>query len=72
MKLQIQRHTRKQGILSVPGIAGYKWVPARIGHFYKDKIFFYNTNGQLKTGKMGTHSSADTSPIQCSLKKGKD
>ncbi len=30
----------------VPGIAGYEWVPARIGHFYKDKIFFHNTNGQ--------------------------
>jgi len=29
-----------QGILSVPGIAGYEWVPARIGHFYKNKIFF--------------------------------
>jgi len=29
-----------QGILSVPGIAGYAWVPARIGHFYKYKIFF--------------------------------
>jgi len=30
-----------QGILSVLGIAGYKWVPARIGSFYKDKIFFF-------------------------------
>ncbi len=30
-----------QGILSVPGIAGYEWVPARIGRFYKDKIFFF-------------------------------
>ncbi len=29
-----------QGILSVPGIAGYEWVPARIGRFYKYKIFF--------------------------------
>ncbi len=29
-----------QGILSVPGIAGYVWVPARIGCFYKEKIFF--------------------------------
>jgi len=29
-----------QGILSVPGIAGYKLVPARIGRFYKYKIFF--------------------------------
>ncbi len=26
--------------LSLPGIAGYEWVPARIGRFYKDKIFF--------------------------------
>ncbi len=32
-------HTN-QGILIVPEIADYKWVPARIGHFYKDKIFF--------------------------------
>jgi len=31
---------QNQGILSVPGIAGYKWVPAKIGHFYKYKIFF--------------------------------
>ncbi len=29
-----------QGILSVPGIAGYKWVPARIGRFYQQKILF--------------------------------
>jgi len=29
-----------QGILSVPGIAGNEWVPARIGHFYNDTIFF--------------------------------
>jgi len=36
-----------QGILSIPGIAGYEWVPARIGCFYKGKIFFFhNTNGQ--------------------------
>ncbi len=55
-----------QGILSVPGIAGYKWVPARIGRFI-NTIFFHNSNGQLKTGKTGTHSSADTSPVQCSL-----
>jgi len=25
----------KQGILSIPGIAGYECVPARIGHFYQ-------------------------------------
>jgi len=25
----------EQGILSVPGIAGQEWVPARIGRFYK-------------------------------------
>jgi hypothetical protein len=24
----------------VPGIAGYKWVPVRIGRFYKYKIIF--------------------------------
>jgi len=35
-----------QGILSVPGIADYEWAPARIDPFYKDKIFFHNTNGQ--------------------------
>jgi hypothetical protein len=29
-----------QGILSVPVIAGYECVPARIGCFYEDKIFF--------------------------------
>jgi len=29
-----------QGILSVPGIAGYKWVPARIGGFGSKKILF--------------------------------
>jgi len=25
---------RQEGILSIPGIAGYEWVPARIGSFY--------------------------------------
>jgi len=30
-------------------------------------FFFHNTNSQLKTGKMGTHLSADTSPVKCSL-----
>jgi len=49
-----------QGILSVPGIAGYEWVPARIGCFINTKYFFHNTNGQLKAGKAGTHLSADT------------
>jgi len=33
-------HGFGQGILSVPGIAGHEWVPARIGHFYKDEIYF--------------------------------
>jgi len=56
-----------QGILSLPEIAGYEWVLARIGRFYRDKIFFHNTNGPLKTGKTGTHLSAVTSPDQCSL-----
>ncbi len=39
---ETEREAREinQGILSVPGIAGYDWVPARIGRFYKDKIFF--------------------------------
>jgi hypothetical protein len=27
-----------QGILGVPGIAGYEWVPATIGRFYQHKI----------------------------------
>ncbi len=27
--------TLYQGILSVLGIAGYEWVPSRIGYFYK-------------------------------------
>jgi len=35
--------------------------------FINTKYIFHNTNGQLKTGKTGTHSSADTSPVQCSL-----
>ncbi len=34
--------------------------------FINAKYFFHNTNGQLKTGKTGTHLSADTSPVQCS------
>jgi hypothetical protein len=44
-------------------------VPARIGRFYKYKIFFHNTNGQLKTRKTGTHLSANTSRVQGSLDK---
>jgi len=59
------------GMLIVPGIAGYEWVPARICRFFQNKIFFHYTNGQLKTGeKTGTHLSADTSPVHCSLSKG--
>ncbi len=30
-------------------------------------IYFLNTNSQYNTGKTGTHSSADTSTVQCSL-----
>ncbi len=37
--------------------------------FKKKKYFFHNTNGQLKTGKTGTHLPADTSLVQCSLFK---
>jgi len=40
---------------------------ARIGRFYKDKIFFSYYQRPIKTGKTGTHLSADTSPVQCSL-----
>ncbi len=29
-----------QGILSVLGIAGYEWVPARIGRFGNNKYLF--------------------------------
>ncbi len=47
-----------QGILYVPGIAGYKWVPARIGRFFNTKYCLYFTNGQLKTG---TQSYAEPS-----------
>jgi len=37
-------------------VAAYKWVPARIGRLFKDKVlFFHNTNGRLKTRKTGTH-----------------
>ncbi len=27
--------------------------------------YFFNTKGKLKTGKMGTHLSADTFSVQC-------
>ncbi len=33
----------------------------------QNKFFFHKTIGQIKTGKTGTHLSADTSPAQCSL-----
>jgi hypothetical protein len=53
----MEQKSLNQGILSVPGIAGYEWVPARLACFYQNKIlFFYFTNGQLKTGKTGTQS----------------
>jgi len=55
----------EQGILSVPGLAGYESVPARIGFFFNDKLFFIIPMANKKTGKTGTHSSADTSPVQC-------
>ncbi len=50
----------KSGILSVPGIAGFEWVPARIGCFGNKKYLFFKYNWHFKTGKTGTHSSADT------------
>jgi len=37
----ITKHVRNQGILSIPGIAGYEWVPARIGCFGNKKIFIF-------------------------------
>ncbi len=30
-----------QGILSIPGIASYEWVPARLARFYQNKILFF-------------------------------
>jgi hypothetical protein len=38
-------------VLSVPGIEGYERVPARVDCFYQNKIFFHDTNGQLKQEK---------------------
>ena len=65
--LEFASEYENQGILSVPGITGYKWS-ARIGRFYKDKIFFHSTDDWLKTGKNSTHTSADTFPVQWSLR----
>ncbi len=56
-----------QGILSVLGIAGFEWVPARLAHFYQTKYCFYWTNGWSKTGKTGTQLYAEPSPVQYSL-----
>jgi len=42
-----------QGILSIPGIAGYGWVPARIDHFYNYKIFFSYYKWPIKNSKNG-------------------
>ncbi len=39
-KIKCSNIESSQGILSVPGIAGYKWVPARIGHFSNKKYLF--------------------------------
>ncbi len=56
-----------QGILSVQGIVGYKWVPVRLlACFFQNKIFFYWTKGGLKTRKLGTQSYAKPS-VQYSL-----
>ena len=44
-----------QGILSITGILGYKWVPARIGYFSQNKIFSDNTKSQLKIEIIGIH-----------------
>jgi hypothetical protein len=41
-----------QGILSLPGIEGYEWVPARFARFYQN-ICFYLTDGQLNSGITG-------------------
>jgi len=36
-----------QGILSIPGIAGYKWVPVRIGHFGNKKYLVLKYQRQI-------------------------
>ncbi len=59
-----QQQARGREYLSVPGIAGYEWEPARIGRFYKNNFFSYYQR-PIKTGKSGTHSSADTSHVPC-------
>ncbi len=46
--LEKQKQLKNQGILSIPGVAGYKWVFARMGRLYQNNLHF--TNGQLKTG----------------------
>ncbi len=49
-----------QGILSLPGITGYEWVPAGLALFYQNQR-------PIKTGKTGTQLYAEPSPVQCSL-----
>ena len=44
-----------QGKLRLPGIAGYEWVPASEGNFFKTKYFFRNIKRLSKSGKIGTH-----------------
>ncbi len=65
----------EQRILSVPGI-GYEWVstckPASIGCFSKNKFCFHCTNGKLETGKMGTWSYGEPSPVKYSLERDKN
>ncbi len=40
-----------QGMLSATGIAGYKWVAARIGRFFQNKIFFSYYQRPVKNRK---------------------
>ncbi len=54
-----------QGILSAPGIAGYKCVNARIGQFYQNKILFLFYQWQIKNHKNGYSIICRTFP--CSV-----
>ncbi len=59
--------TLSLGILRIPRIAGYKWVPARLAHFYKNKILFLFYQWPIKNRKNRYSIVCWTFPCQYSL-----
>jgi len=59
-KLKSNLEMLRLGNSRVPGIACMLQMITCKNRLFLSKFFFHNSNGRLNTGKMGTHSSANT------------